>query len=162
MIKKIYTRQLSNVDKIVAISKYVKDEIVKNYSINQDKISVINRGIDVNFLNAEINKQKNYIYFINKHKINVQNKIILFPGRLTEWKGQLEFLKIVEYFKGEPIVFYFVGDDKNTSYLKKLNKEIIKKNLNHNCCILGHLKKNELKIMYQCSDIVISAPLKPE
>ena len=162
IIKKIYSRQLSNVDKIVAISKYVKDEIVKNYSINQDKISVINRGIDVNFLDANIDNNKNYIYFINKHKIDVQNKIILFPGRLTEWKGQLEFLKVAEYFKGEPMVFYFVGDDKNTSYLKKLNNEISKRNLNHNCCILGHLNKNELKIMYKCSDIVISAPLKPE
>ncbi|SVD84277.1 uncharacterized protein METZ01_LOCUS437131, partial [marine metagenome] len=162
IIKKFYSRQLSNVDKIVAISKYVKDEIVKNYQINQDKIIVINRGIDVNFLNADIDNQKNYIYFINKHKINMQNKIILFPGRLTEWKGQLEFLKIAEYFKDKPMVFYFVGDDKNTSYLKKLNQEIIKKNLNHNCCILGHLNKNELKIMYKCSDIVISAPLKPE
>jgi glycosyltransferase involved in cell wall biosynthesis len=162
IIKKFYSRQLSNVDKIVAISKYVKDEIVKNYQINQDKIIVINRGIDVNFLNADIDDQKNYIYFINKHKINMQNKIILFPGRLTEWKGQLEFLKIAEYFKDKPMVFYFVGDDKNTSYLKKLNQEIIKKNLNHNCCILGHLNKNELKIMYKCSDIVISAPLKPE
>ena len=75
---------------------------------------------------------------------------------------QLEFLKIAQYFKDEPIAFYFVGDDKNTSYLKKLNKEIVKKNLKHNCCILGHLNKNELKIMYKCSDIVISAPLKPE
>lgn len=92
----------------------------------------------------------------------MQNKIILFPGRLTGWKGQLEFLKIAEYFKEEPIVFYFVGDDKNTSYLKKLNQEINKKNLNHNCCILGHLNKNELKTMYKCSDVVISAPLKPE
>jgi len=162
IIKKFYSRQLGNVDKIVAISEYVKDEIVKNYKINKDKIVVINRGIDVNFLNADIGDQKNYIYFINKHKINMQNKIILFPARLTEWKGQLEFLKIAEYFKDKPMAFYFVGDDKNTSYLKKLNKEIIKKNLSHNCYVLGHLNKNELKIMYKCSDIVISAPLKPE
>ena len=56
----------------------------------------------------------------------MQNKIVLFPARLTEWKGQLEFLKIAEYFKEEPIEFYFVGDDKNTSYLNKLNQEINK------------------------------------
>ena len=162
MIKKIYTRQLSNVDNIVAISKYVKEEIVKNYRINHNKISVINRGIDVNFLNADIDNQENFIHFTNKYRINMQNKIILFPGRLTGWKGQLEFLKIAEYFKEEPIVFYFVGDDKNTSYLKKLNQEINKKNLNHNCRILGHLNKNELKTIYKCSDVVISAPIKPE
>ena len=28
--------------------------------------------------------------------------------------------------------------------------------------ILGHLKKDELKMMYQCADIIISAPLRPE
>ena len=92
----------------------------------------------------------------------MQNRIVLFPGRLTSWKGQLEFLNIAEYFKEESIVFYFVGDDKNTSYLNKLNQEINKKNINHNCRILGHLSKSELKIMYKCSNVVISAPLKPE
>ena len=70
MIKKIYTKQLSNVDNIVAISKYVKEEIVKNYRINQNKIIVINRGIDVNFLNTDLINQQNFIHFINKHKIN--------------------------------------------------------------------------------------------
>ena len=162
MIKKIYTRQLSKVDNIVAISKYVKEEIVKNYRINQNKINVINRGIDANFLNADLVNQQNFIHFMNKHSINLQNRIVLFPGRLTSWKGQLEFLNIAEYFKEEPIVFYFVGDDKNISYLNKLNQEINKKNLNHNCRILGHLSKSELKIMYKCSNVVISAPLKPE
>ena len=62
----------------------------------------------------------------------MQNKIILFPGRLTGWKGQLEFLKIAEYFKEEPIEFYFVGDDKNTSYFPGIiiSKSIIKKTFN--------------------------------
>ena len=95
-------------------------------------------------------------------KLSSGKKIILFPGRLTNWKGQIEFLKIIEFFKDDPIIFYFVGDNKNKSYEKKLTREIFKKNLNINCRILGHLKKDELKMMYQCSDIIISAPLKPE
>jgi len=162
LIKKMYNKQLSNVDKIVAISNYVKKEIVKIYNINDNKITVINRGIDVDFLNGNINNQINFINFLKKYNIDREKKIILFPGRLTSWKGQIEFLKVVEFFKDHPLVFYFVGDDKNKSYLKKLIKEINNRKLNFNCKILGHLNKDEIKMMIKSSHIVVSAPLKPE
>ena len=161
-IKRTYNKQLSKVDKIIAISDYVKEEIINIYKIKSEKITVINRGIDVNFLNSIIDNENLFIRFLNEKNINTSKKIILFPGRLTSWKGQLEFLKIIEFFKEDPIIFYFAGDNKNQSYEKQLSKEIYTKNLNSNCRILGHLKKNELKMMYQCSDLVISAPLKPE
>ena len=40
--------------------------------------------------------------------------------------------------------------------------EIKKRNLQSNCRILGHLNKDDLKMMYFCSDLIISMPLKPE
>jgi len=162
LIKKIYNNQLSKVDKIVAISNYVKEEIINIYKINADKITVINRGIDTNFFNSVIENENSFIQFLAEKYINTNKKIVLFPGRLTSWKGQLEFLKIIESFKDDPIIFYFVGDNKNKSYEKKLIKAIESKNLNHNCRILGHLKKDELKMMYHCADLIISAPLRPE
>jgi len=162
ILKRIYNKQLSKVDKIVAISKFVKDEIIKIYNIEPNKIRIINRGIDINFLNAKIDDENLFIKFFNKFKISKDKKIVLYPGRLTKWKGQIEFLKIIETFRDDPIIFYFVGDDKNNSYLKKLIYEIKLKKLDSNCKILGHLKKDELKIMYQCADLIISAPLKPE
>ena len=161
-IKKIYNKQLSNVDKIVAISNYVKEELINIYKIKSDKIIVINRGIDTNYYNSVIDNENSFIQFLTEKYIDTNKKIVLFPGRLTGWKGQLEFLKIIESFKADPIIFYFVGDNKNKSYEKKLIKEINIKNLNNNCRILGHLEKNELKMMYQCADIIISAPLRPE
>ena len=161
-IKKIYNKQLSKVDKIVAISNYVKHEIINIYKIKSDKITVINRGIDTNFFNSVIDNENSFNRFLGENHINTNKKIVLFPGRLTGWKGQLEFLKIIEYFKEDPIIFYFVGDNKNKSYEKQLIKEINIKNLNNNCRILGHLKKDELKMMYKCSNIIISAPLRPE
>ena len=161
-IKKIYNKGLAKTDYIVAISKYVKEEIMKHYKINQKKIIIINRGVDTGFYNAKINEEINFTNFIKERNILPDKKIILYPGRLTEWKGQLEFLNIVEKLKDSPYQFYFVGDDKNITYTKKLTNEIRKKNLNYNCKILGHLEQNKLKMMYHYSDLVISAPLKAE
>ena len=162
IIKKIYNKKLSKVDKIVAISSYVKNEITNLYKINPKKIKVINRGIDVNFFDNDNINQEFFINFLKKNNISPDNKIILFPGRLTKWKGQIEFLDIVNALKDKKIIFYFIGDDKNTSYKNKFFNEINKKNLNNICRVLGNLNAEELKIMYKCSDIVISAPLKPE
>ena len=162
IIKKIYNKKLSKVDKIVAISSYVKNEITNLYKINPDKIKVINRGIDINFFDKDNINQEFFINFLKKNNISPDNKIILFPGRLTKWKGQIEFLNIVSALKDKKIIFYFIGDDKNTSYKNKFINEINKKNLNNVCRVLGNLNSEELKIMYKCSDIIISAPLKPE
>ena len=162
IVKKIYNNQLCKVDKIIAISEYVKNEITKIYNINPSKITVINRGTDVEFFDSSANIDVNFSNFLNKKNINSEKKIILYPGRFTEWKGQIEFLNLVESFKEEPIKFYFVGDNKNISYYNQFIKEINKRNLNNNCCILDHLNKNEMKMMYLCSNLVISAPLRPE
>jgi glycosyltransferase involved in cell wall biosynthesis len=160
--KRIYNSQLGKVEKIVAISNYVKHEIINNYNLNEKKITVINRGIDTDYFDSGVIKEENLIRFIKKYNIDLEKKIILYPGRLTSWKGQIEFLNIIEYFKDESIMFYFVGDDKNKSYLENFKKKINKKNLNTKCKILGHFNKEELKIMYFCANLIISAPLRPE
>ena len=42
-------------NKIIAISDYVKQEISKKYNIDPDRINVINRGINTDFFNDDIN-----------------------------------------------------------------------------------------------------------
>ena len=60
-LKKLYNKQLGNVDKIIAISEYVKNEISKIYKIDLKKIKVINRGSDEEFFDAKtINNEKFY------------------------------------------------------------------------------------------------------
>ena len=161
-MKKFYNKSLSSTDHIVAISEYVKLNIIKKYKINHKKIKVINRGIDTNFFNTGIDDEDYFIKFLSKYQIDNNKKIILFPGRLTNWKGQLEFLKVVEFYKNKKVVFYFIGDNKNISYTSRLIKEINYKNLNNICRVFGHFSNIDLKIMYHCADLVISAPTQPE
>ena len=54
------------------------------------KITIINRGIDVDFFNPEIRNENKYLEFLSKNSLPSDKKIILYPGRLTYWKGQVE------------------------------------------------------------------------
>ena len=161
-IKYFYNKQLGNVNSIVAISEYVKREIIKQYSLQEQKISVINRGCDTSFFNPKKIESNQIQKFISKFKIPLNKKIILFPGRYTEWKGQVDFLDIVNYFIEKDYIFVFVGDSKNTSYKNKFIKTIKKKNLENICLVLDNMSSYELRNMYYISKIIISAPLKPE
>tara|TARA_Y100000590_G_scaffold363705_1_gene421512 strand:- start:2504 stop:3634 length:1131 start_codon:yes stop_codon:yes gene_type:complete len=161
-LKRKYNYAMGEVDYIIAISDYVKSQISEIYKINSNKITVINRGINTKFFDAKIKNNTTFSDFLSKYNISGEKKIILFPGRLTKWKGQIEFLNILESFRNKKIICYFVGDDKNESYTTKLINEINKRKIASNCKILGHLSYVDLKMMYFCTDVVISAPLKPE
>ena len=159
--KKIYNKQLSKVDQIVAISNYVKNEICTKYNLDSKKIKVINRGVDVKYfekqiLDSEIDK------IINKFQIDISKKLILYPARLTNWKGQIEFLEIFNKMENRDFLLYFVGDTKNQSYTEKLQNKIQSLNLSHNCKIIGNLSRDDLKILYHLSSIIVSFPLQAE
>ena len=85
-----------------------KSKIIKNYRINEDKINVINRGIDTDFYNPEVYDQSQFIQFLSKYNIPSDKRIILYPGRLTEWKGQLNFLEVLKNFRDNNIFCFFV------------------------------------------------------
>ncbi len=74
LFKKIYNKALSRVDHIVAISDFVKSTIINAYKINEKKITVINRGIDTKFFNAEINDANYFINFLDKYNLSTEKK----------------------------------------------------------------------------------------
>ena len=160
-LKKMYNKQLSKVDQIVAISNYVKNEIIKKYNLDSNKITVINRGVDVEYFDKKI-LDNDIESLIAKFQVDISKKIILYPARLTNWKGQIEFVEIFSKLQNSDFLLFFVGDTKNQSYTSRLQDKIHKLNLSNNCKILGNLNREELKIFYHLSTVVASFPLQAE
>ncbi len=160
-IKKIYNKGLSKMDHLIAISEYVKETVIKKYNITNKNISVINRGIDTEYFNQPINNDYKED-FINRHQIDKSKKIILFPARLTRWKGQLEFVDVIKKITTENILVLFAGDTKNESYTKQLREKINKSNLKNTFKILGGVSQEEMRLLYEIADLSVSLPLRAE
>ncbi len=76
--------------KIIAISQMVKNNILENYQINPDDITVVYNGVDLERFNPE-NKAK-YRYIIRKtYNISENDFVILFVGSGFKRKG-LQYL----------------------------------------------------------------------
>ena len=160
-LKKMYNKGLSKMDHLVAISEYVKETIIKKYNLTSNNISVINRGIDTEYFNqpADVVTKDNTL---RTHQIDNAKKIILFPARVTSWKGQLEFIDVIKKMDTQNILILFVGDTKNKNYTKLVRDKIKKNNLEGVCKILGSVNQNEMRCLYRLSDLSVSFPLREE
>ena len=148
-------------DHLIAISEYVRETVIQKYNITNKNISVINRGIDTEYFNQPINNTYKED-FINRHQIDKSKKIILFPARLTRWKGQLEFVDVIKKITTESILVLFAGDTKNDSYAKQLREKINKSNLNDTFKILGRVNQEEMRLLFDIADLSVSLPLRAE
>jgi len=160
-LKKMYNKGLSKMDHLVAISEYVKEMIVKKYNLPPNNISVINRGVDTEYFNQplDVGIRDN---ILKTHQIDTAKKIILFPARITSWKGQLEFIDVIKEMDTQNILVLFAGDTKNESYTKLVQDKIEQNNLEGVCKILGSVNQDEMRSLYQIADLSVSFPLRAE
>jgi len=160
-LKKMYNKGLTKMDHLVAISDYVKETIVKKYNLLPNNISVINRGVDTEYFNQplDVGIRDN---ILKTHQIDTAKKIILFPARITSWKGQLKFIDVIKKIDTQNILLLFAGDTKNESYTKLVQNKIEQNNLESVCKILGSVNQDEMRSLYQIADLSLSFPLRAE
>jgi glycosyltransferase involved in cell wall biosynthesis len=98
---------LKKSDHVVAISDEIKDAVLEN-GVARNKISVIENGIDVSRFNIEYDRNE----LVKEFDITPGNKVIGTIGRLSEEKGQKNFIDAAKTLreKFENLVFMIVGD----------------------------------------------------
>ena len=164
-IKKIYNSIMLKGDAVIANSAYTAERISKIYNIDLNKIDIISRGVNVEsfegskFSNTEISNMKK-IWSVDDNKV-----IILFPARLTRWKGHLVTIEAINLLKKEKffdqVIFLFAGEKAGAeNYIKKLNSIITKFKLQENIKLVERIEN--MPLAYHASDIVLSPSIEPE
>lgn len=91
--------QAKKADKIIAVSKSTKDDLVNLYKINPDKIEVIYSGIN---LKSRILNLESRILEVKK-KYNLPDRYILYLGTLEPRKNIVSLIKAFELFKNNKL-----------------------------------------------------------
>ena len=167
-IKKFYNSVMVRSDLIIAGSNFIFSHIKENYEKYLDakkKLLVIFRGINVNYFDPTTKLDSDEKKILNEWQIEKDKKIILLPGRLTEWKGQEVFIEAVNLVNIELgyEAFYAVilGSDQGRDlYKKKLIRLTEQHRLTNQVKFIDHCK--DMALAYKVSDIVVSASIEPE
>lgn len=136
-----------NSDKIIATSKATKEDIIKHFGTNPDKISIVYQSCDASFF-----KRKEKEDFIKvKEKYNLPNDFILCVGTINERKNQKQILESLKITKHK-IPLVLVGE--GTKY-KKTVVEFALKNKLHLIIPDKFVTNEDLPTIYQMAKIFV-------
>lgn len=130
-------------DRVIAVSHYTKGIIVKRYGINSDKISVVHNAVT-----REKRLQRLHI------ENNLQEKIVLFLGRVTMQKGPDYFIevanKVLKKIKNVRFVMAGSGD-----MMPKLITRMAELRIADRFHFTGFLSREEVERMYAMSSLYL-------
>lgn len=133
-----------NADKIIAVSKRIKDIITNFYEIPEDKIEVV--------YNAVSFREK--IKGVEYKKLKENYKIVLYLGRLTLFKGPDWFLraarKVLDFEKD--VLFVVGGYGEMMPQLVKLASDL---GIADHVIFTGYLSDREVDLLYELADVYV-------
>ncbi len=164
-LKRKYNSVMTEGDIIIAISEFISSHIKRYFPEKAERIKIVNRGIDTKYFNLKTITRVRKESFLNEISISEQKHIILLPGRLTEWKGQLAAIKAAKILSLNNPDFEFllliVGSEQNRKgYLKKIKKLIKQLSIDGYVLCLGN--RADMPAIYSTADVVVSSSIEPE
>lgn len=146
LIKLLYNRA----DKIVAVSYGVKDDLVKNFKINNKKCEVIYNPCNIKKI-QELSKES----LDDEHKKIFEKKVIINVGALTKPKGQWYLIRAFKKIKNthKDINLVIIGEGELKKYLNNLAYKL---GVSENVYFLG-FQKNPFKFISRANVFVLSS-----
>ncbi len=168
IFKKFYNSVMLKSDLIIAGSNFIFSHINEKYPeyLNlKKKFLVIFRGINTDYFDASTVLETDEDKLLKKWEIKRGKKIILLPGRLTEWKGQelfLEAINLVNIQLGHEAFYAIIlGSDQGRKiFKKKLMRLVDQYRLNNQVRFIDECKK--MPVAYKIANIVISSSIEAE
>ena len=161
-----YSKIMTRGEKIIAVSNSVKEFILRNYpSVREEQIVVIHRGVDPRHFPCGFQPDPAWFATWRHDFPALQDKqLLLMPGRITRWKGQQDFLKLIAALRDShpEIHGIIVGEvhPRKQEFLGELLKLAKSLGIDDRVTFLGH--RDDLREWMAVSRIVYSLSRDPE
>ncbi len=160
-IKKIYNRVMTYGKLVIAISTHIKNHLIKEYGVDENKIKLIYRCVNIDNFSPDKVTQERIIKALKDNHIPEDKPIISLIGRVTRWKGQHLLLEALSKVKSKDFYCLIVGSDQGrVHYTNKLKDMVKKYNLGGKVEFIEH--SFDIPALLMISDIVLSTAIKPE
>jgi len=141
-------------DRIVSVTDRLKDELVRLYSIPENKIHVINNGA-----NTDVFKPLDLEQTKSRLKLENSKKYVCFVGNLAAWQG-VEFL-----IRASPLIlekcpdarFLIVGDGVMKDSLMKITSEL---RLSDKFIFTGRIPYENVPLYINAADVCVAPFIK--
>ena len=159
--KRKYNAIMTRGERVIAISNFIAEHMIQNYGVNPHNIRIIHRGVDLKLFHPVSHSPQRMISLAKEWRLPDELPLILFPGRITRWKGQHVFLKALASLPHRHFFAVILGDDKgHETYRTELEQQIVDSGLSGHVRIANHT--SYISEAYMLSKLVVATSLDPE
>lgn len=148
MYRKKYLRSCKVADRIIAVSKQTKRDLLELTNTPEGKVEVVYQGCRPEFKRLVSETQKKSL----KEKYRLPEDFLLNVGAIEPRKNQMLILKAL---KAGKIDMPLVIAGRKTDYMKELQQFIAKNGLQSQVMLLPDFPENELPALYQCATLFV-------
>ena len=160
-IKKFYNKVMTFGQLVIAISQHIKNHMLANYQIDESKIRLIPRCVDIDKFSQSAVTQERIIRAIADNHLPEDRPIISLIGRITRWKGQHLLVEAMSKIKHKEAYALIIGSDQGrVKYTNELKEMAEKLNVSDRIQFIG--ESFDIPALLMVSDIVLSTAIEPE
>jgi glycosyltransferase involved in cell wall biosynthesis len=160
-LKRWYNGIMARGDAVIANSEYTAAHVVAEHKVDRRKLHVIPRGIDVEGFTPERVAAARIDAIRKQWNLTPGKAVIVMPGRLTRWKGQLVFIEALARLGHRDFTAVMVGDaQERDAYVDELHASMKRLNLAEITRIPGHC--SDMPAAFMAADIIVTPSIEPE
>ena len=159
--KRRYNSVMTRGERVIAISHFIGGHVRRVYGVPAATIRVIHRGVDLERFDPKKIGAERVVALAEKWRLPDGMPVVMLPGRLTRWKGQVVFIRAIAALPRRDIRCLLVGSDQGRSaYRQELEDLIHDWDLDEIVRIVDHC--DDMSAAYMLTDLVVSASTDPE
>ncbi len=137
-------------DAIIAVSNETKDDVLKYFDVDEDKIKVIYNGI-----NLEEYVATNKTSTLEEYGIDKTKPYVLFVGRITRQKGIIHLVNAIKYINPDTQIVLCAGAPDTPEIAKEMEDSVnkVKQTRNNVIWIDEMLDKTQVIQLYSHADV---------
>lgn len=155
-----YNSVMARGERVIAISDFVADHAASVYGVGPDRLRTIPRGVDMKLFDPARVTGQRVADLAAQWRVPDGFSVVMLPGRLTRWKGGLDFIDAIARLERRNVCCLLVGAEQRSGFRKELEAAIERHALGQQFRIIEDCR--DIVGAYGLADVVISASTDPE
>jgi len=122
-LKRRYNSVMARGDRVIAISDFVADHAANVYGVSRDRLRTIPRGVDLEIFHPNRVGAQRIINLARQWRLPDGMPVVMLPGRLTRWKGGLDFIEAVAKLGRRNICCVLAGSEQRPGFRRELSSQ---------------------------------------
>lgn len=159
-LKHWYNSIMARGERVIAISEFVAAHAANDYGVEPDRLRTIPRGVDLRLFDPSQVNGDRVADLAAKWRVPDGFAVVMLPGRLTRWKGGLDFIEAIAKLGRPDLCCLLVGAEQRSGFRRELEAAIARHELGSQFRIVEDCR--DITAAYALSDVVVSASTDPE